>query len=802
MASLTGTLDSIGRGQPQAQPKQYAPSPLGMIAGAATSLFDGLDDKAIRAYRADTQARAARTEEKANLKTAAENATAQAWYDEMSRATADLAKTKAAVDQGRAPSGRLDIHLDAVVGQLFNKFPENKNDIVDYMHAKGWDNWQFREVKAAAAAQEAQQTAEVAAGTADYKYAFDQGLGNPDKSFEHNRDLGMLLRYQDKRLEEIRALAEAQQKAAAEGRAEETFNQGQLDRDAVGVINARIQTQMNEWMPVLHSLVGGAVGDSEKEKKLSELAPLMLNKVETDRQNALSQLGTAATKDTISQVNQEYDRAKKMLEDQFSGTLTSYNQTRQAVEHIGNLAKVNAATSMRTYTDLSTVFGRETVNSWFAAGQPPFKPEIMKQVTAEIQGYQTPDASRGRAHLAKLSAILKGQLGLKDLTEEEAIAQMPAMATTVANLQGAILTNGENLDHTTVSNWSNAYTVLLDAASEVQPGQRNLSSLSKGTQLIASRGARTVLARLIASPDYAEQGKAMAIASRGSAATALTVAKGADYTTTDKPFMKIEFTGSGYRAVFDRQGWERWRGSSTRQMEMGGGRLYQSYKDAATPSKATQDKLNILNLSLTHLVHTAQYDESVPKGVTSEQLYKHYALGTPFAKVNGKPMLTSDEQFTQEVDKFRTQLQKDGTKVEPVNISDIRFSSPVDALVRTVIGEDPKNATRIASVVLNRAGGDINKVPDVVLANDGKTWQFEPWGNNETRARLLSISPTSKEYLRVMQMIAPLLTGDTKRDPYTHFYAPKAQATLGREKPSWDNGTGVDFGDTRFFTLR
>ena len=33
----------------------------------------------------------------------------------------------------------------------------------------------------------------------------------------------------------------------------------------------------------------------------------------------------------------------------------------------------------------------------------------------------------------------------------------------------------------------------------------------------------------------------------------------------------------------------------------------------------------------------------------------------------------------------------------------------------------------------------------------------------------------------------------------THFYAPKAQAALGRPAPSWDNGKGVDVGDHRFF---
>lgn len=109
----------------------------------------------------------------------------------------------------------------------------------------------------------------------------------------------------------------------------------------------------------------------------------------------------------------------------------------------------------------------------------------------------------------------------------------------------------------------------------------------------------------------------------------------------------------------------------------------------------------------------------------------------------------------------------------------------LDLMVRTVAGEDssPDGQTAVANVILNRlASGAFGKTAsDIVLAPN----QFEPWA---TRGReLASMSPNSPRYQQAMQAVTSALQGDAP-DPTggaTHFFAPKAQAALGRQLPKW-----------------
>jgi len=123
-----------------------------------------------------------------------------------------------------------------------------------------------------------------------------------------------------------------------------------------------------------------------------------------------------------------------------------------------------------------------------------------------------------------------------------------------------------------------------------------------------------------------------------------------------------------------------------------------------------------------------------------------------------------------------------------------------DMAIRTVYGEDPgQSALAVANVIRNRAvagnyGGD--NVPSVVLAKG----QFEPWADPAARARMASLQPGSPEYERIGKIVDSAYTG--ANDPTngaTHFYAPKAQAALGRSAPAWAAGPGQEIGPHRFY---
>ena len=124
-----------------------------------------------------------------------------------------------------------------------------------------------------------------------------------------------------------------------------------------------------------------------------------------------------------------------------------------------------------------------------------------------------------------------------------------------------------------------------------------------------------------------------------------------------------------------------------------------------------------------------------------------------------------------------------------------------DHVVRTVYGEaagEPELGQQaVAAVIANRARQSGRTHTDVVKA----PWQFEPWMTR--RRELESLDPSSDKYQSIARSIFPILNGDVD-DPTqgaTHFYSPRVQRALGRRAPAWDNGTGVDLGNHRFFNL-
>jgi spore germination cell wall hydrolase CwlJ-like protein len=125
-----------------------------------------------------------------------------------------------------------------------------------------------------------------------------------------------------------------------------------------------------------------------------------------------------------------------------------------------------------------------------------------------------------------------------------------------------------------------------------------------------------------------------------------------------------------------------------------------------------------------------------------------------------------------------------------------------DRAIRTVVAEagnqGPTGMNAVASVIRNRAtlgnyGGDTPS--GVVMAPK----QFEPWNDMSGRSRMASIDPNSSQFQQAAKALDSAYFGNDPTNGATNFYAPKAQAALGRPAPAWDNGKGVDIGDHRFF---
>lgn len=140
-----------------------------------------------------------------------------------------------------------------------------------------------------------------------------------------------------------------------------------------------------------------------------------------------------------------------------------------------------------------------------------------------------------------------------------------------------------------------------------------------------------------------------------------------------------------------------------------------------------------------------------------------------------------------------------GNQAAPSAVAQGEKPSDNELVIRTIAaetsGKSPQEAQAIANVILNRAKSRNLTPGDVVLERN----QFEPWnGGPGGRNDPMGIDPNSPRYQQAQQALAAAVRGDVTGGA-THFYAPAAQAALGRAAPSWAQGPGQQIGATAFY---
>lgn len=125
-----------------------------------------------------------------------------------------------------------------------------------------------------------------------------------------------------------------------------------------------------------------------------------------------------------------------------------------------------------------------------------------------------------------------------------------------------------------------------------------------------------------------------------------------------------------------------------------------------------------------------------------------------------------------------------------------------DLMIRAIHGEagnqGPEGQRAVASVMRNRAanggfGGDT--LPGVIRAPN----QFEAVNTPAGQQRMAALPAGSPQYDAIGKTVDQAYAGNDPTNGATNFFAPKAQAALGREVPAWAKGPGQDIGDHRFF---
>lgn len=138
-----------------------------------------------------------------------------------------------------------------------------------------------------------------------------------------------------------------------------------------------------------------------------------------------------------------------------------------------------------------------------------------------------------------------------------------------------------------------------------------------------------------------------------------------------------------------------------------------------------------------------------------------------------------------------------GVKDEAAPTGNAMPTDPYDLAVRLTMLEEKSPTARkwIAGVMANRAKAAKGDLMGSLTAPGA----YEPYATRQ--AEIAAIDPNSDAYKATAAAVLPILKGDTA-DPSggaMHFYAPKAQGDLGRSPPDFEDGKGIDVGDTRFF---
>lgn len=127
-------------------------------------------------------------------------------------------------------------------------------------------------------------------------------------------------------------------------------------------------------------------------------------------------------------------------------------------------------------------------------------------------------------------------------------------------------------------------------------------------------------------------------------------------------------------------------------------------------------------------------------------------------------------------------------------------------MLATILGEssnDPQERLGIANTIRSRAvdGGYGGDTPSAVVQSPN---QFEPWNTPEGRARMAKALQDPAQVASADNAIKGAYGegGQAPEDPTegkTMFYAPAAQAALGRPAPAWAQGPGQMLGKTAFY---
>lgn len=561
---------------------------------------------------------------------------------DVTRVVDTLQRAQAAEAQGRAPVGSSKIRIEAALADLRAAHPDRQDVIYKTLKDAGIDHYLFREAEISGKVFETELDVQMSMLKSYAEIAVKAGAVLPGTDPYAAAAAGQRIAKRDDDIAALRAEQEASRAAAAEDRAQGTYNQELADREAgiayVNKGNEIITPLFNALTSRISSV--GFTDDQGNIQSLNTVIPVAQRSINDVYNNLISEAqASGQSSEVINRLRGDRDDKLKMINDMLTGDASVFKVRERAVKSIETQLAMNTMDAMPTYFGLVEVFGQGAVNEMFQGSlMATLPPEVISELKGDLANVRGAiDSPEERMTMAKLAALLRGQTGINTMTETEARKAIPVLGT-VHRANALDVANGGGNQQA----YLNSGIQTANAAVELQPGRDRAGfrqvPIAQGF-LFTANSTRADIALARSNPGEATimiQGK------RAAAQHTLDIAKRTALSSGQREIgWSIAYQQTGpmagqYQAVLNRAAYERHRNGAislaSQASAAAGGTganivIVPTYEQTLrNMPQDVREQVGGMNLSLNYLVATTPFDETL-KNVSPAESRRLFALG-------------------------------------------------------------------------------------------------------------------------------------------------------------------------------
>ena len=728
---------------------------------------------------------------------------------EVVTSTARLVAVSKAVEQKAVTPVAYDLQLETRINDLMQKYPESAYEISNYMQAAGIDSVIFRDLKAKEDRASAQESAVNEGVKQKIQVALNAG-SNPDMPQKDLIKLGSDIQVAQMRIASKKAeqeatdrdlqLSEAQRKET-EKREGDDWLRTTIENTGVFITPLLVQSAALTDA-ALEDPTGGKFAEVSAQLYPKVQSSLVIYKNESINNYMKS---PRATPEGATRLAAHIDSQIAAVKDLFVGDASVFKMKQNVYNGMQTTFGINAQQALPVYSMLMADPGTAAIlKAQFAlGGSPTLNPKVIKDVTNEINGY-TPGAADGMDHLKRAGKILTGELNLEDVPLQEAASliqtTIPSFFSIGNDVRGGKASDEDKQQYLNVSN------NLINAANSTSPSAKITPSMETISK-VASLETLQALEIVAKDPRFKQAATESLLALRGTTFKNLEAVRGSGSDVSEDGIWKKVYSETQQKFILqpDRKAYDK----LGRQRTGGAGGLVRTGMtqnlmgpfESLKPPTDMVKRVNLMNQYVKVLSWSAKWDESIPKGTGQKELNNRYANGILLPTVAGQAAQTTQERVTQATGAIEKLLGTVNTGAA-VNLAQTQSTTqtraaedanPNETALRVALAEDASNPVGTLSTIVTRAQKSGKSLLEVIRERN----QFEAYssgGYNKVSKEAIDKAMKNPEIQSILQGNIP-----KKYEGVDSFYAPGLQASLGRAKPSWDKGQGIDVGSSRFF---